>query len=80
MTSSEPSKKRGREEVSPPPPTEPEEVLLSPLAEAEKVPPPPLEEVKWLKPPRHKVPPPLRAPAVNFEDACFSVKTLYQAW
>jgi hypothetical protein len=69
IASSEPSRKRGREEVSPPPPAEPEEV-----------PPPPPEEVKWLKPPRRKVPPPMRAPKVNFEDACFSVKMLYQAW
>jgi hypothetical protein len=69
MASSEPSRKRGREEVSPPP-----------LAEPEEVPPPPPEEVKRLKLPRHKVPPPLCAPKVNFEDACFSVKMLYQAW
>jgi hypothetical protein len=33
-----------------------------------------------MKPPRHKVPPPLCAPSVNFEDACFLVKMLYQAW
>jgi hypothetical protein len=69
MASSEPSRKRGREEVLPPPPTEPEEV-----------PPPPSEEVKWLKPPRRKVSPPLRAPTVDFEDACYSVKMLYKAW
>jgi hypothetical protein len=69
MASSEPSSKRGREEVPPPPPAEPEEV-----------PSPPPEEVKWLKPPRRKVPPPLRSPTINFEDACFSVKMLYQAW
>jgi hypothetical protein len=68
MASSEPSSKRGREEVPPPLPAEPEEV-----------PSPPPEEVKWLKPPRRKVPPPLRAPTINFEDACFSVKMLYQA-
>jgi hypothetical protein len=88
MASSEPSRKRGREEVPPPPPTEAEEVPPSPPAEPEEVPPPPPEEapppppeeVKWLKPPRRKVSPPLRAPAVNFEDACFSVKMLYQAW
>jgi hypothetical protein len=42
--------------------------------------PPSPEEVKRLKPPRCKVPPPLRAPKVKFEDACFSVKMLYQAW
>jgi hypothetical protein len=69
MVSSDPSKKRGREEVSPPPPAEPEEV-----------PPPPPEEVKRLKPPRRKVSPPMRAPSINVEDACFSVKMLYQAW
>jgi hypothetical protein len=69
MASSEPSKKRGREEVPPPLPAVPEEV-----------PPPPPEEVKRLKPPRCKVPPPMRAPKVYFEDAYFSVKMLYQAW
>jgi hypothetical protein len=42
--------------------------------------PPPPEEVKRLKPPRCKVPLPMRAPSVNVEDACFSVKMLYQAW
>jgi hypothetical protein len=41
---------------------------------------PPPEEVKWLKPPRRKVSPPMRAPTVNVEDAYFSVKMLYQAW
>jgi hypothetical protein len=50
------------------------------LAEPEEVPPPPPEEVKRLKPPRRKVPPPMCAPKVSFEDACFSVKMLYQAW
>jgi hypothetical protein len=80
MASSEPSRKRGREEVLPPPPPEAEEVPPPPPAEPEEVPLPPPEEVKWLKPPRRKVPPPLRAPAVNFEDACFSVKMLYQTW
>jgi hypothetical protein len=69
MASSEPSRKWGREEMSPPPPAEPEEVS-----------PPPPTEVKRLKPPRRKVPPPLHAPKVNFEDVCFSVKMLYQAW
>jgi hypothetical protein len=69
MASSDPSRKQGREEVPPPPPAEPEEV-----------PPPPPEEVKRLKPPRRKVPLPMRAPSVNVEDACFSVKMLYQAW
>jgi hypothetical protein len=61
--------KRGREEVPPPPPAEPEEVS-----------PPPPEEVKRLKPPRCKVSLPMRAPSVNVEDACFSVKMLYQCW
>jgi hypothetical protein len=51
MVSSDPSRKRGREEVSPPPPAEPEEVS-----------------------------PPMRAPFVNVEDACFSVKMLYLDW
>jgi hypothetical protein len=73
MASSEPSRKRGREEVPPPPPAEPEEV-----------PPPPPEEVKWLKPPWCKVARqpvvPLHAPKVDFQDACFFVKMLYVAW
>jgi hypothetical protein len=64
MASSEPSMKRGMEEVSPPP-----------LSELEEVPPPPPEEVKRLKPPRHKVAwqpvVPLCAPKVDFEDAYF---------
>jgi hypothetical protein len=77
MASSDPSRKRGREEVPPPPPAEPEEVSPPP---PEEVPPPPPKEVKRLKPPWRKVPPPMRAPSVNVEDACFSVKMLYQAW
>jgi hypothetical protein len=68
MASSDPSRKRGREEVPPPPPAEPEEV-----------PPPPPEEVKRLKTPRRKVPLPMCAPSVDVEDACFLVKMLYQA-
>jgi hypothetical protein len=80
MASCEPSWKWGRDKVPPPPPAEAEEVPPPPLAEPEEVPPPPNEEVKWLKPPRCKVPPPLHAPEVNFDDACFSVKMLYQAW
>jgi hypothetical protein len=52
----------------------------APLAEPEEVSPPLPEEVKRLKPPRRKVSLPLCAPKVNFEDACFSVKMLYQAW
>jgi hypothetical protein len=51
-----------------------------PSAEPEEVPPPPPEEVKRLKPPRRKVPLPMRAPSINVEDACFSVQMLYQAW
>jgi hypothetical protein len=68
MASSEPSRKRGREEVPLPPPTEPEEV-----------PPPPPEEVKQLKPPQRKV---ARHPVVPFLRASkgFSVKMLYEAW
>jgi hypothetical protein len=77
MASSDPSRKRGREEVSPPPPAEPEEVPPPP---PEEVPPSPPEEVKRMKPPWHKVPLPMCAPSVNVEDACFSVKMLYQAW
>jgi hypothetical protein len=80
MASSDPSRKRGREEVPPPPPAEPEEVPPPPPAEPEEVPSPPPEEVKRLKPPRHKVPLPMRALSVNVDDACFSVKMLYQAW
>jgi hypothetical protein len=49
-------------------------------APPEEVPPPLPEEVKRLKPPRRKVPLPMRAPSINVEDACFSVKMLYQAW
>jgi hypothetical protein len=77
MTSSDPSRKRGREEVPLPLLAEPEEV---PPAPPEEVPPPLPEEVKWLKPPRRKVPLPMRAPSVNAEDAYFSVNMLYQAW
>jgi hypothetical protein len=40
--------------------------------------------MKRLKPPRRKVARqpvvPLRAPKVDFQDACFSVKMLYEAW
>jgi hypothetical protein len=53
-------------------------------APAREVSPPLPEEVKRLKPPRRKVARqpvvPLHAPKVDFEDACFSVKMLYQAW
>jgi hypothetical protein len=70
--------------VPPPPPAEPEEVSPPPPAEPEEVPPPPPEEVKRLKLPRRKVVRqpmvPLHAPAVDFLDACFSVKMLYEAW
>jgi hypothetical protein len=88
-------KEAGREEVPlpppaepkeepPTPPAEPEEVPPPPPAEPEEVPPPRLEEVKRLKPPRRKVARqpvvPLRAPKVDYSDACFSVKMLYEAW
>jgi hypothetical protein len=83
MASIEPSRKRGREEVSLPPPAEPEEVPPPPPVELEEVPPPPPEEVKP-PPPCRKVAwqpvVPLRAPKVDFQDACFSVKMLYEAW
>jgi hypothetical protein len=74
------TKKRGRKEVLPPPPVEPEEVLPPPPTEPEEVPPPPPDEVKWLNLPRCKVPPPMCAPSVNVDDAYFLVKMLYQAW
>jgi hypothetical protein len=45
-----------------------------------EVPPPPPEGVKRLKPLQRKVSPPMHAPSVNVDDACFSVKMLYQAW
>jgi hypothetical protein len=77
MASSDPSRKQGREEVPLPPPAEPEEVPPPP---PEEVPASPPEEVKRLKPHRRKVPLPMHAPSVNVEDACFSVKMLYQAW
>jgi hypothetical protein len=95
MVSSEPSRKRGKEEVLPPPPVEPKEEPLTPPAESEEVPPPPPaepeevpppppEEVKRLKSPRRKVARqpvvPLRAPKVDYSDACFSVKMLYEVW
>jgi hypothetical protein len=72
MASSEPSRKRGREEVPLPLPAEPEEVPL-----------PPPEEVKPTPPQRKVVRQPvvpLRAPKVDFQDASFSVKMLYEAW
>jgi hypothetical protein len=81
MASSEPSRKRGREEVPLPPPAEPKEEPPTPPAEPEEVPPPPPEEVKRLKPPRREVAQPfLPAPKVDYSDACFSVKILYEAW
>jgi hypothetical protein len=73
-------------EEEPTPPAEPEEVPPPPPAEPEEVPPPPPEEVKRLKPPRRKVArqpvvrPFLRAPKVDYSDACFSVKMLYRTW
>jgi hypothetical protein len=70
MASSEPSRKHGREEVPPPPPAEPKEEPLTPPAEPEEVPPPPPAEPEV----------PLRAPKVEYSDACFSVKMFYEAW
>jgi hypothetical protein len=84
MASSEPSRKRGREEVSSPPPAEPkeevptppaepEEVPPPPPAEPEEVPPPPPEEVKRLKPPRHKVArQPMVRPFLHAPKVCYS--------
>jgi hypothetical protein len=66
------------------PPAEPEEVPPPPPADPEEVPPPPPEEVKQLKPPRRKVawqpvvPP--HDPKVDYSDACFSVKMIYESW
>jgi hypothetical protein len=59
MASSEPSRKWGREEVPPPPPADPVEVLPPLPAEPEEVPPPPPEEVP--PPPHEEVPPPMPA-------------------
>jgi hypothetical protein len=71
-------------EEPPTPPAEPEEVSSPPPAKPEEVSPPPPEEVKRLKPPRRKVARqpvvPLRGPKVDYSDACFSVKMLYEAW
>jgi hypothetical protein len=73
-------------EEPPTPPAEPEEVPLPPPVEPVEVPPPPPEEVKRLKLPQRKVVrqpvvrPFLRAPKVDYSDACFSVKMLYEAW
>jgi hypothetical protein len=59
MASSEPSRKRGREEVSPPPPAEPKEELPIPPAELEEVPPPPPAEPEEVPPTEpEEVPPP----------------------
>jgi hypothetical protein len=86
MASSEPSRKRGREEVPPPPPAKPKEVSRPP---PEEVPPPTPAEVKppppeEVKPPRRKVARqpvvPVRAPLVNVLDDSWSVKMLYQAF
>jgi hypothetical protein len=56
MTSSEPSRKRGRKEVPPPLPAEPEEV--SPPAEPVDVPPHPPKEMPPPTPAEVKQPPP----------------------
>jgi hypothetical protein len=51
MASSEPSRKRGREEVPSPPPTEPEKVPTPTPAEPKEVPPPPPTEPEDVTPP-----------------------------
>jgi hypothetical protein len=58
MVSSEPSSKRGREELSLPPPTEPENVPLPPPIEPEEVLRPPPDEVPPSTPAEVKPPPP----------------------
>jgi hypothetical protein len=72
-SSSEPSRKRGREEVPSPPPAEPEEVPLPPPAEPEEV-----------KPPRPKVVlqsvEVVRAPPLNAGEATWSVNLFREAF
>jgi hypothetical protein len=89
MASSDPSSRRGREEVLLPSPAELEKVPVPLPAEPEEVPPPPPEEVspsmpEEVKPPRRKVAQqpvaPVRAPAVNVQDASWSVKLRHQAF
>jgi hypothetical protein len=58
MASNEVSRKRGREEVSPPPPVNPEKVSPPPPAETEEVSSPPPEEVPPPTPAEVKPPPP----------------------
>jgi hypothetical protein len=93
-SSSEPSRKRVREEVPQPSPAEPEEVKpplpeeVSPPPPAEVKPPPP-EEVK--SPPPKEVKPPRRkvalqpvavvcAPALSAEEATWSAKLFHDAF
>jgi hypothetical protein len=89
MALSEPSRKRGRVEVPPPLPAEPEEVKPPPHAEPEKVLPPPTTEVKpptpkEVKSPRRKVAlqpvAAVRAPALSAEDASWSAKLLHEGF
>jgi hypothetical protein len=94
MASSEPSRKRGREEVSPPPPAGPEEVPPPP---PEEVSPPTPTEVKPHLPKEVKPPPPkvvkpprrkvawqpvavVRAPALSAQDASWSAKLLHETF
>jgi hypothetical protein len=88
-SSSEPSRKRGREEVPPPQPTEPEEVPPPSRAEPEEVPTPPPVEVKPPSPKEVKLPPPkvalqpvvvVCAPPLNADKATWSVNLFREAF
>jgi hypothetical protein len=93
-SSSEQSRKRGREEVSLPPPAEPEKVKPPPPEEVPPPPPvevklPPSEEVKLpppkeVKPPRRKVAlqpmAVVRAPALNADEATWSANLFHEAF
>jgi hypothetical protein len=88
-SSSKPSRKRGREEVPPPPPAEPEEVSPPPPAEPKEVSPPPPAEVK---PPPPKEVKSLRrkvalqpvavmcAPALNVDEATWAANLFHDAF
>jgi hypothetical protein len=88
-SSSEPSRKRGREEVPPPTPTEPEEVPPPPLAHPEEVLPPRSAEMKPPPPEEVKPPPPkvalqpmavMRAPPLNADEATWSASLFREAF
>jgi hypothetical protein len=88
-SSSEPSRKWGREEVPLPPPAEPEKVPLPPPAEPEEVPPPSPTEVKPPPPEEVKLPPPkvvlqpvavVHAPPLNDDEATWSVNLFREAF